>query len=208
MIPIPRPRHRWRLVGLAIGAPVLAVALYYAKWDYLDHRFVTITPGQVYQSAAMPAATMVQTMQDHGIRTVIDLRDEDEDLVAAEAASVAKANRRHLRVPMSVEPRQEDVRAFLAAMATAERPVLVHCEHGEGRSVLMCALYRIEVEGWSNEAAFDGTARLPPGLHALHCLIPPLFRFRKDSPKGAMVLDYRPSQATQPAAANDVANGR
>lgn len=192
----PRPKKLLRLVALLIGVPVLVIALYYGKWELLDHRLVTITPGKVYQSAAIPADTLVETMQRLGIRTSIDLRDTEKDLVAAESAALGKAGLTYVNVPMSVNPRPEDAQRFFAALAKAERPVLVHCQHGEGRSVLMCALYRIEEEGWTNEAAFDATTRLPAGLQFVHTLIPPLFRFGADSSKGSMVLNYKKGDAT------------
>ena len=74
-------------------------------------------------------------------------------------------------------------------MASAERPVLVHCHHGEGRSVWMCAIHRIQNEGWSNEAAFDGTSRLPDCLRFVTAWFPGLRRFDAAQPKGRMVLD-------------------
>lgn len=184
------PARRWRRLALAVAVTLASIGLYYGKWQVVDHRLVTITTGEVFQSAAMPVDTLVATMRDHGMRAAIDLRDGEQDLVAAEAKALAAVGLTHLHVPMSVNPGPADVRAFLRAMATAPRPVLVHCQHGEGRSVLMCALYRIDVEGWSNEAAFDATARLPEGLRPLHWLIPPLFRFTRDSHKGRMVLDH------------------
>ncbi|MCA8949508.1 MAG: dual specificity protein phosphatase family protein [Planctomycetes bacterium] len=193
--PAPKRRRRvWRIAALTLLAAIAAMALYYAKWEYVDHRFVTISADRVYQSAAMPAPTIVATMRDHGIKTVLDLRDVDQELIDAEATAVGEAGLTHVHLPMPLDPDANDVQAFLAAMDHADKPVLVHCKHGQGRSVLMCAIYRIEEEGWSNAAAFDATARLPEGLAFLHTLIPPLFRFRADSAKGSLLLAYRPTR--------------
>lgn len=190
----PKPKSRLRsflrCAAAVVLLPLAIGGLYYGKWALVDHRLVTITPGTVYQSAAIPADEIGDTIRDNGIKTVIDLREDERDLMSAEQKAVDAAGSRYLNVPMPVEPSAADVDAFLAAMATAERPVLVHCQHGEGRSVLMCAIHRIQNEGWSNQGAFAGSSRLPDGLRWLSQVVPALGRFKPDSTKGHMVLDY------------------
>jgi protein tyrosine phosphatase (PTP) superfamily phosphohydrolase (DUF442 family) len=181
------------LAALLVLLPLLAAGGVYAKWELLDYRLVTISPGAVFQSAAIPAAELPAVLRRHGIRSVIDLRDVDLDLVALEHDAVTAAGATHLHVPMTLEPTAEDCRRFLDAMAHADKPALVHCKHGQGRSVAMCAIYRIENEGWSNAAAFDGTARLPDSLRFLTVMWPGLRRFDAEENKGRAVLEYRPT---------------
>ena len=51
-------------------------------------------------------------------------------------------------------PETEDVVRFLRIVSDPERaPVLVHCQHGADRTGAMSALYRIMVQGWSQEEA-------------------------------------------------------
>lgn len=187
-----KPRRLLKL-GLAIVLlPVLAAGLCYGKWIALDNRLVTVTPGAIYQSAAFEPDDLVATCRDHGIKTVIDLRNEVPEAVELAAAAAEKAGITHVSLPTISHPILEQAHAFLDALAAAEPPVLVHCQHGEGRSVMMCAVHRIENEGWSNERAFDGTARLPDALRFLNTPFPALRRFRTEHTKGQFVLNYRP----------------
>ncbi|MEC8252778.1 MAG: sulfur transferase domain-containing protein, partial [Planctomycetota bacterium] len=136
-----------------------------------------------------------------GIRTVIDLRDSRGELTDACAATATAAGLNHLHLPTRSWPFSEEVEAFLAALDRAERPVLVHCQHGEGRSVLMCALHRVANEGWSNRRAFEGTCRLPDGIKFLNDWFPSLRRFHPAHPKGKFVLSYRPKHTNRSGAA-------
>ena len=57
-------------------------------------------------------------------------------------------------------PEPENVEAFLELMDDpANHPVLVHCEHGVGRTGVMSALFRMEYEGWSAAAAIEEARR-------------------------------------------------
>lgn len=185
------------LVGIV--TPTLIAALVYAKWITVDGRLATVTANEVYQSAAYAPDDLVATCKAYDIKTVIDLRDTHLEDVAA-AASAAQANDiHHVHLATESHPTVASTRAFLDAMATAERPVLVHCEHGEGRSVMLCAIWRIENEGWSNQRAFDGTARLPDCLRWLTGWFPSLRRLGEEDTKGKFIRNYRPgtSQPTK-----------
>ena len=186
-----RTRTLLRWTTTVVATALAALALAYAHWELVERRLITVTPGRVYQSAAMPPDELVATMRRHGIRTVIDLRDEHPRQCAAERRALQRAGVRHVHLPTPTYVDQNHTRAFLDAMAAAEPPVLVHCEHGQGRSVMMCAVHRIENEGWSNQQAFEGCIRLPDGLRFLATVWPGLRGFRADNRKGRFVLDYR-----------------
>lgn len=178
-------------IGIAaIAVPLVVLGITYTKWLTLDGRLATVTPNQVYQSAAYAPEDLVATCQQYDIKTVIDLRDTKLEDVAAAASAARKHDINHVHLATESHPTIASTRAFLDAMATAERPVLVHCEHGEGRSVMLCAIYRIEAEGWTNEQAFNGTARLPDSLRCLTSLFPGLRRLGKDDTKGKFIRNY------------------
>ena len=140
-------------VGVALTTIAVCAGAYYAHWVVARHRLTVIADGVVYQSAQMPPEALLEVVEDHGIRTVIDLR-KDGPLVAAEGGALAWAGVEHVHLPMSQVPAPETVGAFLQVMDDpANRPVLIHCEHGEGRSVILSALYRIEYEGWTPDEA-------------------------------------------------------
>jgi hypothetical protein len=60
----------------------------------------------------------------------------------------------------SVEWPQEDPRD------PAAQPVFFHCRHGKDRTGTMAALYRIEVDGWTNEEAIE--EMLAFGYHTIY----------------------------------------
>lgn len=197
------------LLAAGLVVPLALAAGCYVKWGLYDGKFATITPGAIYQSAAYDPAALVATCAQHGIRTVIDLRDSRDELVSACAAAAAAAGLHHVHLPTRSHPFRAEADAFLAALRRAERPVLVHCQHGEGRSVMMCAIHRIHNEGWTNEGAFQGTCRLPDSLQFLTTWLPWLRRFKEHHPKGKFVLDYQPTtRRPQLNASLDRATGR
>jgi len=165
-------------VATALGIVLCASALY-GHWALFEHRFATVTPGQLYRSAEMPPERLVEKVQEHGIRAVIDLRTYGED--EAEREALAGLGVKYFYLPTDQRPASGTVDAFLELAAQSEnRPLLVHCEHGVGRAVLFSALYRIEFEEWSNERA-RSHAYWGSGLGG----------FTPDAKKGRFLLDYR-----------------
>ena len=181
-----------RIVLWTFAIAVVAILLDYAKWEFVDHRLVTIHDGAMYQSAAIPADEIAGVMQQNGIRTVFDLRDSERDLIAKERTAVEKAGLRYVNVPMSAtEPTQEDMQRFLAAMKGTELPALVHCQHGQNRSVLAASVWRIEQLGWTNEQALAATTRMPDELKFLEGALGWIRRIGRNSSKGKMLLGYQ-----------------
>jgi len=181
-----------RIVLWTFAIAVVAILLDYAKWEFVDHRLVTIHDGAMYQSAAIPADEIAGVMQQNGIRTVFDLRDSERELIAKERTAVEKAGLRYVNVPMSAtEPTQDDMQRFLAAMKGTELPALVHCQHGQNRSVLAASVWRIEQLGWTNEQALAATTRMPDELKILEGALGWIRRIGRNSTKGKMLLGYQ-----------------
>jgi protein tyrosine phosphatase (PTP) superfamily phosphohydrolase (DUF442 family) len=157
--PRPRIRRRILLATLAlIALGWLGWGLYYGHWVFFEHRFATITEGQVYKSGSMPKDDLLESVEEHGVRAVIDLRMHFPDEVAREAESLRKVGVKHFHLPTDQVPEDETVDAFLEIMKDrANRPVLIHCRDGEGRAVLFSAIYRVEFEGWGTERARRAT---------------------------------------------------
>ena len=189
-----QPARKPKLLRVALwtlAIAVVAILLDYAKWEFVDHRLVTIHEGAMYQSAAIPAEKIADVMQQNGIRTVFDLRDSEHELIAKERAAVEKAGLRYVNVPMSATaPTQEDMQRFLAAMKGTELPALVHCQHGQNRSVLAASVWRVEQLGWTNEQELAATTRMPDDLKFLEGALGWIRRIGRDSSKGKMLLGY------------------
>jgi protein tyrosine phosphatase (PTP) superfamily phosphohydrolase (DUF442 family) len=172
---------------------LLAAAAQWGYWVAYQYRFTTVTKGQVFLAAAMPVAALVETVQEHGIMSVVDLRashEAPEGLRELQRLTLERMGVTYLYLPSAQVPDPARVSRFLDHAEQQEhRPMLIHCRHGEGRSVLFAAIYRIELEGWSNERARSATR-----------LFPAFSSFDIDRPKGRFLREYRPrGPAPEPA---------
>ena len=175
---------------------VLAVAVAAGGWGmyfiHVRHRLSVVTQGRVYKSGTMPPAEMAAVAQRLGLRTVIDLRTwvsgQDSTnttalaVIQAEGAALAAVGVRQICLPTPQVPTAATVAAFLKIMDDpANRPVLIHCYHGIGRTELFAALYHMEYEGWSNQRAREDTRFFLPGSS-----------FSDTSEKGRFLMTYQP----------------
>ncbi len=103
-----------------------------------------VTPG-VFRGA-QPEAEGYATLKKMGIKTVINLRTSASEKKAVEAAGL-----RSIEVPMemSTDHLAAKVDRVVAVMADpANQPVFVHCRHGQDRTGIVVAAYRMKVEEW------------------------------------------------------------
>ncbi len=96
-------------------------------------------------------------LKEVGVRTVLNLRYEQDQSRAEEAA--AKANGlQYFNVPMYglARPTQAQISRALALLDDSRNwPVLVHCERGSDRTGAVVACYRIEHSKWTAEKAIQ-----------------------------------------------------
>lgn len=151
--PLPGPGLGPRSVVLLTLLLLLAgIAGYLGTWAATG-RHAVVDPGRLYRSAECAPSRLLEECSRLGIRTVVDFR-EGSPLVDAEAEALAAAGVNHAHLPTGQVPPPEVVEAFLEIMSREENlPVLIHCEHGVGRTGLHAAIYRIEFQGWSNACA-------------------------------------------------------
>ncbi len=102
-----------------------------------------------------PSDQALQLLQQSGIKTVINLRNEP--LLTAQEEAQAKAyGLQYANIPMDIFSRPSDlsVRRFLAIVNDPRnQPVYVHCLHGQDRTGTMCAIYRMTQQSWSFDQA-------------------------------------------------------
>ncbi len=141
--------------GRAIA--LLAAALLVAAYSLLTRdNFHAVVPGEVYRSAQLSGSALQARTQAHGIRTVISLREPRpgegwyrQELSAAEELGIA-----HHDVGMfSTAPRVDQLLALHALLEGAERPLLVHCRGGYGRTSLAAAMAALMADGAGPAAA-------------------------------------------------------
>jgi protein tyrosine/serine phosphatase len=90
-----------------------------------------------------------------GIKTIVDLRQED-DLANAEGAEAARLGLRFVRIPMSgtFAPSKPQVDAFKDVVNDYENyPIFVHCRRGADRTGALMAVYRMDYDGWGVKKA-------------------------------------------------------
>ncbi len=105
----------------------------------------------VYRGA-QPTPEGMRALQGLGVRTVVNLREPDADTAGLRGTNLAYES-----IPMTAfHPNDDDVVRFLQVVCAPDRgPVFVHCKRGADRTGLMCAVYRIAVQGWTKEQALD-----------------------------------------------------
>ena len=91
-----------------------------------------------------------------GVKTVVDLRREDEHSTAEEAHAVTAAGMKYVNVPMKgvVAPSSADVARIMALLHSGE-PVFIHCKRGSDRTAAVVACYRIAHDRWQNQQALQ-----------------------------------------------------
>ena len=104
---------------------------------------------RLYRSA-QPSAPGMEKLKEMGIKTVVNLRSFHSD-----HRKMGNAALTYEHIYMKAwHPEEEDVVRFLRLVTDESRgPVLVHCQHGADRTGLMCAIYRVAVQGWTKEDA-------------------------------------------------------
>jgi protein tyrosine phosphatase (PTP) superfamily phosphohydrolase (DUF442 family) len=90
-----------------------------------------------------------------GVKTIIDLRDDAKDKFRREAEA---AGLRYINLPLDDKsyPAADAAKRFLElANNQANWPIFVHCAGGRHRTGAMTAVYRMTVDGWDLERAYE-----------------------------------------------------
>ncbi|HEY3787719.1 MAG TPA: tyrosine-protein phosphatase [Urbifossiella sp.] len=100
-----------------------------------------VIPGQVYRSAQLSPEQLRQTIEQRGIRTVINMRGicPDTDWYLGEVRTTHSANVSQEDLCFSAKrlPAPNEVRRLLEVLDRSERPILVHCQRGADRTGLV-----------------------------------------------------------------------
>jgi protein tyrosine/serine phosphatase len=94
-----------------------------------------------------------------GIKTIVDLR---EDAMDDARSATERAGMRYINLPMKEKsyPQPDTATRFLQIVNDeANWPVFIHCAGGRHRTGVMTAVYRMSVEGWGIDRAYQEMKR-------------------------------------------------
>jgi tyrosine-protein phosphatase SIW14 len=163
--------------GLSVGGIVLLVGVMPVVWYRAVYahgkRLRLVDPDRgFYRSGEMTAEGFVDAFDRLGIRTVINVQDDfpDPDLnltffnrnTVRESELCARHGVRYVALAPDLIPRRtvgphhpEVIDQFLSILDDERNfPVLIHCKAGLHRTGVLCAVYRMEYQGWSSDAAY------------------------------------------------------
>ncbi|OWK45446.1 hypothetical protein FRUB_01777 [Fimbriiglobus ruber] len=164
----------WVLGTLIVAAAGGTVYTYYRASYTHSRRLRVVTDGEFYRSGQLTASGFREAFRRYGIRTVINLQEEDRDPLLPEQwqgkptvseSDVCKASGvKYVSLDGGAldEPngfpgsRPAIIDEFLAVLDDKVKyphPVLIHCKAGLHRTGLLTAIYRMEYEECTKPAA-------------------------------------------------------
>jgi len=156
------------LMALIMGTTLLVVPYFYYRSQYTHaKRLRVVAQGVLYRSGQMTAAGLEETLTRHGIKTVVNLQNEEPDPELnggplESAFCKARGVRFVYIAPDLIErsrvPRERPtaIDAFLEVMDDPSNyPVLIHCQAGLHRTGVLAAVYRMEYDGWTARQALE-----------------------------------------------------
>ncbi len=163
---------RW-VVGLLLVASVGAIPALYWRMHYTEHKRVReVSPGRFYRSGQMTEERLRAFIREHGIKTVINLQDENPDPLLAknyfggpkvkESVVCEQEGAKYIllswdgelglipRESATAEVRPKVIDNFIELIDKEENyPILIHCLAGLHRTGRLVAVYRMEKENWT-----------------------------------------------------------
>lgn len=139
-------------------------------WTYLrtaGDNFGVVVPGRLYRSATPSPGNLAKWKGELGIKTWVDLRMPKDYIgshsyFSAQCATAKKLGIERISLPLDdfgvVSDEQIQVWLDIACDET-RLPILVGCRGARHRAGLLCAMYRMRVQGWSGEAALKEAVR-------------------------------------------------
>lgn len=105
---------------------------------------------ELYRSG-QPGSDGFKALEKLGLKSVLNLREYHSDADEAEHTGL-----RLYRMKLAAgKVTREELMDCLLVISNAPKPILVHCWHGSDRTGIVCAAYRIVMQGWTPEKALE-----------------------------------------------------
>ena len=133
----------------AVFVPPIAVAKDVVEIviDEIDN-FYAVDDGNLYRSAQLSPRKLKKIIQEHGIRTIINLRGEnpDQDWWQNERAVAQELGVEFHNIAMSANrfPSRDQLLKLLDLYDNAPRPLYIHCRGGRDRTGEAAAIYLLD----------------------------------------------------------------
>jgi len=112
-----------------------------------------------FYRGAQPKGRNYEQLAALGIKTIVDLREDARDDARS---ATERARMRYINLPMKEKsyPQADTATRFLQIVNDeANWPVFVHCAGGRHRTGVMTAVYRMSVDGWGIDRAYQEMKR-------------------------------------------------
>lgn len=128
-------------LGLLAGVAALGIFMGVNQLTGNEHEVIA---GELYRSGQPGGEDIDSLVKRHGIKTIINLRNEKRGNWYAEEKTAAERNGVTL-IDHPISSAEilsvEDSTELADIMRNAEKPILIHCEHGANRTGLASAIY-------------------------------------------------------------------
>ena len=129
--PVPRPvPSRIPLLLKIVLSAILVMFVAECLRIFVGSNFHTVVPGKCYRSAQPTAAFLENIQRTHGICTIINLRDENEDepWYREEKHAALRLNVKLVNAGLRQreQPPEVDFHTFVRAMKDSPEPILIH----------------------------------------------------------------------------------
>jgi len=101
---------------------------------------------------AQPTSAGFQELRKLGVKTVLNVAGG-----AGDDGLIEKDSLKLFHVPMRAWGLRDDLvlQALRVMTDPANRPLIIHCQHGADRTGALVALYRVVVQGWTKQKAVE-----------------------------------------------------
>ena len=137
-------------------APVATLLIATTGCAYLHGNFQEVAPAAVYRSGQLHPDALEHKLEQHNIRTVVNLRapGPGERWYEDELTVCAAENAAHVSLGWSMHalPTPESLLQLINLYKTAPGPILIHCHGGVHRAAIGAAVY-VLLQGGSVDTA-------------------------------------------------------
>lgn len=153
-------KNSLRAIGDAIVAFFVGgikILLFYIKQHLFGDsipNYTKVNNSPIYRGG-QPSIKGLKELKKNGINIIVNLRARNRDKKTIIKFLGGRMYSIHLPI-IPFYPTESSVIAFLRIfIGRKEEKIYVHCFHGADRTGLMCAMYRIIMQGWDKEKAIS-----------------------------------------------------